>query len=256
MEVNGFIITPQNGEAGADMPIGISVSAVNEGIDKVVELNAICGNASDSLTLVHEGKRQQFRFSDGSILRMSDGGRFAVLKPAPEVPQFEEMEFVTFDGSTIFDTGIYGNEKFSLEIEYQRSENSESIYLFGCSSTTTSRLTAYLTSSGYWRYGSGTPVFNCANTTRTKAIVTPGKTIVGSTTRSFSYSSFTTPFTVPIGGHKGSSGTPIPQFKGKIWYVKISVGGELVLDWIPMRRRADGAEGFWDNVSQTFIEKV
>lgn len=54
MEVNGFIITPQNGEAGADMPIGISVSAVNEGIDKVVELNAICGNASDSLTLVHE----------------------------------------------------------------------------------------------------------------------------------------------------------------------------------------------------------
>lgn len=255
MRIDDLTIDKQSGNAGIH-PIGFCVTSVNEGIDKETIIEGICGDKVAPLRIIHEGLRQQFRFSDGSILRMSDGGRFAVLKPAPEVPKFEEIEFVTFDGSTIFDTGIYGNEKFSLEIEYQRSENSKSIYLFGCSSTTTSRLTAYLTSSGYWRYGSGAPTFNCANTTRTKAIVTPGKTTVGSTTRSFSYSSFTTPFTVPIGGHKGSSGTPTPQFEGKIWYVKISVGGELVLDWIPMRRIADGVEGFWDNVSQTFIEKV
>lgn len=253
MEINGFIINPQSGSAGVH-DIDFSITAVNEGIDKSIEIDAVCGNATDKLTLVHEGKRQQFKFSDGSILRMSDGGRFAVLKPVPEVPQFEKIEFVTFDGTTIFDTGIYGNERISIETEFQRSDIGGAPYLFGCSSG--NRLTAYLTQSGYWRYGTGYPTFNTNNKNKTYAKVTPGMTTVGSSTKTFSTSKFTTEFTIPVGGHKPSSGTPTPQFKGYLWYFKIWIGDELVLDWIPMRRVIDGVEGFWDNVSQTFIEKV
>ena len=253
MEINGFIINPQNGNAGVN-PIDFSITSVNEGIDKSIEIDAVCGNATDKLILVHEGKRQQFRFSDGSILRMSDGGRFAVLKPGVEVPKFEEIGFVTFDGTTIFDTDIYGNERISLEMEFQRTDTSGSHYLFGCSSG--DRLTGYLASSGYWRYGTGAPTFNTNNKNRTTAKVTPGKTTINSSSHTFSYGSFTTAFTIPVGGHKPSSGTPTPDFKGYIYYFKIYIGDELVLDWVPMRRIIDGVEGFWDNVSQTFIEKV
>ena len=43
MNFNGFEITPQSGEAGANK-ISISVPAVNESIDKVVEIDAINGD--------------------------------------------------------------------------------------------------------------------------------------------------------------------------------------------------------------------
>lgn len=79
MEVNGFIIEPQNGEAGANK-ISISVPAVNEGIDKVVEVDAVCGDQSDRLTLVHEGLRQRFITADGKVFCVADGGRYGVLK--------------------------------------------------------------------------------------------------------------------------------------------------------------------------------
>lgn len=79
MEVNGIIINPQSGEAGTDIPISISVAAVNEGIDKVVEIDAICGDKSDSLTIVHEGLREVFTGYD-EIFITADGGTFNSIK--------------------------------------------------------------------------------------------------------------------------------------------------------------------------------
>ena len=78
MNFNGFEITPQSGEAGANN-ISISVPAVNESIDKVVEINAISGNKSARLTLIHEGMREVFNASDGGFI-LADGGTFNVLK--------------------------------------------------------------------------------------------------------------------------------------------------------------------------------
>jgi hypothetical protein len=78
MEVNGFIIEPQNGEAGAN-EISISVAAVNEGIDKTVEVDAISGDKSARLTLIHEGLRQRFITADGEFI-LADGGTYNVLK--------------------------------------------------------------------------------------------------------------------------------------------------------------------------------
>lgn len=79
MEVNGIIINPQSGEAGTDIPISISVAAINEGIDKVVEIDAVCGDKSDRLTIIHEGLREPFAVADGDFL-LADGGTFNVLK--------------------------------------------------------------------------------------------------------------------------------------------------------------------------------
>lgn len=83
MEVKGIIINPQNGEAGTHA-IDFSIAAVNEGIDKEILIDGVCGDKSSTLRIVHEGLRQQFRFNDGSVLRMSNGGRFGVLKDSAE----------------------------------------------------------------------------------------------------------------------------------------------------------------------------
>lgn len=79
MEVNGIIINPQSGEADTDIPISISVAAINEGIDKVVEIDAICGDKSDRLTIVHEGLREVFTGYDERFIT-ADGGTFNSIK--------------------------------------------------------------------------------------------------------------------------------------------------------------------------------
>lgn len=78
MNFNGFEITPQSGKAGA-IDISISPIAVNEGLDKVVEIDAICGDKSSRLTLTHYGMREEFVAQDGDFI-LADGGTFNVLK--------------------------------------------------------------------------------------------------------------------------------------------------------------------------------
>lgn len=87
MNFNGFEITPQSGDAGAN-DISISVAAVNEGLDKIVEVDAISGDKSARLTLIHEGKREKFVCADGDFI-LADGGTFNVLKPYTKVPYIE-----------------------------------------------------------------------------------------------------------------------------------------------------------------------
>lgn len=79
MEVNGFNINPQSGEAGAN-EISISVSAVNEGIDKTIEINAVNGDKIAKMTLVQEGLREEFVTADGKVFMTADGEVFGVLK--------------------------------------------------------------------------------------------------------------------------------------------------------------------------------
>lgn len=48
-------------------------------------------------------------------------------------------------------------------------------------------------------------------------------------------------------------------FKGSQVKVFVSlerIGDTLLVDWYPCRRKSDGVEGFWDCVTQTFIEAV
>lgn len=84
MNFNGFEITPQSGEAGANN-ISISVPAVNESIDKVIEIDGVCGDKTSRLTLVHEGLRQRYISADGKVLCTSDGGRYGVLKKKQKI---------------------------------------------------------------------------------------------------------------------------------------------------------------------------
>ena len=79
MNINGFEINPQSGNAG-DNEISICITSINEGIDKSVNIKGVCGDKSAPLLLVHEGLRQPFGLSDGGIFRIKNGGRFGILK--------------------------------------------------------------------------------------------------------------------------------------------------------------------------------
>lgn len=79
MNINGFEINPQSGEAGS-ININISITSTNEGIDKEVNIKGVCGDKSAPLHLIHEGLRQPFGLSGGGVFRLANGGRFGVLK--------------------------------------------------------------------------------------------------------------------------------------------------------------------------------
>ena len=69
-------------------------------------------------------------------------------------------------------------------------------------------------------------------------------------------SAFETPYGLSLGGNTNASGVMSPSFIGKIHHFRISEGDVVVKDWWPCKRMSDGVEGFWDNVSQTFIEPI
>lgn len=201
------------------------------------------------------------RDSDGAVgLLDSISGKFYTSASEPLIAGgvltdgYELVEYITFDGTVVFDTNVYGNNETYIDVLFKRTNTSAAHYLFGCSSG--NRLTGYLTSSGYWRYGSGYPTFNTNNTNLTKAIVTPTKTTVGSNTRTFSTNAFTTAFTMPLGGHKPASGVATPTYKGYVYYFVMRHGDEIVVDWLPCKRLSDGMEGFWDCVTNTFVEPL
>lgn len=78
MEINGFNIEPLQGEAGA-RDVSFSPTAVNESLDRVVEIDAVAGDKTARVTLIHEGMREVFNASDGNFV-LADGGTFNVLK--------------------------------------------------------------------------------------------------------------------------------------------------------------------------------
>lgn len=80
MEINGFNITPQNGDAGTNIPISISVTSDNEGLDRTVNVTATCGDKEAILALTHLGKREEYITSDGNVYYTSDGEIYGVLK--------------------------------------------------------------------------------------------------------------------------------------------------------------------------------
>lgn len=105
MNINGFEINPQSGNAG-DNEISIGITSINEGIDKSVNIKGVCGDKSAPLHLIHEGMRQPFGLSGGGVFRIANGGRFGVLKGVVELPYAEELEYLEGDGKQWIDTGF------------------------------------------------------------------------------------------------------------------------------------------------------
>ena len=169
---------------------------------------------------------------------------------------YEVIDRTYFNEDKVFDTGFYGNNTTYIDVLFQRTDISGNDYLYGCSNG--NRFTAYLppSSSGYWRYGSAYGQFITGTKKIYKGVITPTKLSVDRNSKSISPSAFTTDFTIPLGGHTPSSGVPEASYQGYVYYFRMKHGDELLLDWFPCKRKSDGVEGFWDCVSQTFVEPI
>lgn len=168
---------------------------------------------------------------------------------------YEAIPYVTFKKDRLYDLGIVNNT-YTIEVMFARSEKSTTPYLYGCvTSPHTATVSAYLSSGGAWRFGTSYKGLSTNNTFINRVIVSNGKTEFNFAAGTFTKSTFTTPDTVVLGGYRAASGSLFKSYQGKVYYIRIT-GDEPVIDYLPCRRLSDGVEGFWDCVTQTFIEPI
>lgn len=170
---------------------------------------------------------------------------------------YDRIEYLEFDGSLIFDTGIKGSSTTQIEVQFERSRiTSFGEYLFGCEGT--NPIYGVLASTGVWRYGTGNPTFSTSSTgVIFTAEVGPGKTTINDVSKEFVFNGFTsTDYTIQVGGVKTSTSVAKPSFIGRIYYFRMRNNYQQVLDLIPVRRKSDGLECFYDTLRQKFIEPL
>lgn len=169
---------------------------------------------------------------------------------------YELIDYITFSKDKLYDLGIV-NSNHTLEVLFRRSESSSAIYLYGCiTSPHTASVTAYLTTSGSWRYGSTYRNLTTTNTRAHRVAISAGKIVYDLNSATFGESTFTTPNTVVLGGSRRASGSLSKGYQGRVYYFRITQDTTAIKDWYPCKRLSDGVEGFWDCVSQTFIEPI
>lgn len=169
---------------------------------------------------------------------------------------YEIMDYLDFKNDKVFDTGFYSNETTSVEVLFRRTDTASAEYLFGTTSTSDSRFTAYLTSSGYWRHGAVYASISIKDELLHYGSVTPKKTFVDNTSKTFTVAAYTSPFTIPVGGYKPATGVATADYQGHLYYFRMWHGDEVVVDYMPCKRLSDGVEGFWDCVTQSFVEPI
>lgn len=168
---------------------------------------------------------------------------------------YEAIPHVTFKKDRLYDLGIVNNT-YTIEVMFARSEKSTTPYLYGCvTSPHTASVSAYLSSGGAWRFGTSYKGLSTNNTFINRVIISNGKTEFNFAAGTFTKSTFTTPDTVVLGGYRAASGSLNKNYQGKVYYIRIT-GDEPVIDYLPCKRLSDEVEGFWNCVTQTFVEPM
>ena len=190
----------------------------------------------------------------GEVAEIAVDGRTLWKKPSGG--QYPFMEYLQFNKNRRFDTGIVPTEDTVLEITFTR-EDSNAAYLYGVrDSSNTASVTAYLSTSGGWRFGNKYKGYSLAlDTVHTAKVQKSGITMDGAKT-SWTISDFTANATLVVGTSRGTSGSwASAQFIGKIYSFKMYSGSTLVLDWLPCKNES-GEEGFFDNVTSAFVRPI
>lgn len=215
----------------------------------VMELHA-CKRDSD-------GKVGMLDIVSGTFYTNSGTGEDFIAGAEIKVtPEYELIDYVTFSKDKLYDLGIVKSTQ-TIEVMFQRSEKTATPYLYGIvTSPHTASVTAYMSSGGAWRFGSSYKGLNTNNTNTNYTIIKNGNVNFNFTSSTFTKSTFTTPDTVVLGGYRAASGALTKNYQGRVYFFRISEDGEYLKDWYPCRRLSDGVEGFWDCVSQTFIEPM
>lgn len=169
---------------------------------------------------------------------------------------YMEIEGIEFNADKAFDL-LKITQDNRIEVSFQRSSTSSSDYLYGVlSSGNTASVTAYCAGNGAWRFGSQLVRPNTADKDVHKMSIANGLATFDGVETKFTANSFTTPNALILGGYRDTNGSIYKTFIGTIFFFRIWTGNILTMELIPCRRLTDGVEGFWDCVSQTFIEPM
>lgn len=203
-----------------------------------------------------DGKIGMIDLVSGQFFPGEGGAELIAGAEIKATEDYEAIDYVTFAKNKLYDLGIV-NSNQTIEVMFARSEKSSTPYLYGCiTSPHTATVSAYLSSGGSWRFGSSYKSLNTNNTFINRVLVSNGKTEFNFAAGTFTKSTFTTPDTVVLGGYRDASGALTKNYQGKVYYIRITQGGNPVIDYYPCRRLSDGVEGFWDCVTNTFIEPI
>ena len=168
----GFKISKENGDVVMDLK-----PCKRDSDGKIGMLDLVSGHF-----FINEGSGDDF--IGGSEMQMSS--------------EYEAIDYVTFKADKLFDAGII-DSTYKIEVLFERTETSKTPYLYGViTSPHTASVTAYLTSSGSWRFGSSYRGFT-TNTLKMYKVEISNGTFVGDFTSStFTKSTFTTPNTLVV----------------------------------------------------------
>lgn len=227
----------------------MSFSIKNGSGELVMDLKP-CKRDSDGAIGMLDLVSGQFYANEGS------GEDFIAGGEAQMSADYEAIPYVTFSKNKLYDLGIV-KSTYELEVMFARSEKSSTPYLYGCvTSPHTASVSAYLSSGGAWRFGTSYKGLSTNNTFINRVIISNGKTNFNFAAGTFTKATFTTPDTVVLGGYRAASGALTKNYQGKVFYIRITEGDTPIIDYYPCKRLSDGVEGFWDCVTQTFIEPM
>ena len=269
MEINGIIINPQSGSAGTH-DISVSIASVNEGIDKEVRIDGVCGDASARLTITHEGLRQPIALKDGGVFRVANGGRFGVLKGVVELPYAEELEYLESSGAQYINTGVYVNPDYSIEVTFVMTQRKTTWdTLFGTRNSDLARFTARWANSATGKLGvhrskaKTTNYESIDDANATKTMVTDTwhtiklakreYTFDGALRKTFSATTSTTVFAYPIYLFAlCNAGSPADYGYFRIKSARMwNSADELIRDFIPVIDK-EGKAAMYDKVNGEF----
>lgn len=204
-----------------------------------------------------DGKIGMLDFISGTFfINEGSGDDFIGGSEIKITPDYELLEYVTFTKDKLFDIGVI-KSTYTIDVKFKRSESSTTPYLYGIvTSPHTASVTAYLSSGGAWRFGTSYTGLSMNNTATHHVEISNGKAVYDFTSKTFTKATFTTPDTAVLGGYRAASGSLTTNYQGRVYFFRIFEGSTLILDYYPCKRLSDGVEGFWDCVSQTFINKL
>ena len=196
---------------------------------------------------------------DGKFYSSQSGVEFVGGLEANIPNGYEVLDCLVFNKDKIYDTGLFINKSCRIDVMFHNGAPvSTAKYIYGVISTgNVASCTAYLASNGKWRFGNIGRSINTGDNDIHVMVqdynsITKDRTDYKFTTAS---GDFTTAYTLPVGGIVSASGVYSKGFFGEIYYLQITDENNLLLYWMPVRRE-DGVEGFWDCVTQSFVEPI
>lgn len=232
-------------------------------------LAALEGKAAGGATLPTQEKAVEIT-ENGTVEVVPDEGyalsKVDVTVSVPGGPSIDGLPagyypapYIQFTGQQTVDLGEICTQNTKLRVVFTRPLN-EQQYLYGVvNSGNTASVTAYLSSSGTWRFGNRSQtraVAVSADIVQTAIVDKTGADFANSNGSWSTPSNFTTIGTLILGGCRQETGAVgAAQFVGRVFVFDIWQGDTLARHWIPVVS-AEGVYRFYDAATGSFADSL